>query len=242
MMYLVVSIIKQKKTITFYRNGVSLGVAYTNIDKKVPLYPAIDFSTQGSEIDIVKPKFKKEKKKKESDSDKSDSESEDEDELPRFQPKLGSTTVTYQKAHKIALYTGSSGWNGTALGKKAKKYSIKILGECQSLMYGFAPKTINKAGNNYTTCGYYFYLYNGCSYGQNGKNGDSFSSEYGNAIDTIYGAIYNSKKGFIEIYKNGKLLGKPHENIKGKKGLLPAFDFYEPNSKIQFVTGKFKKH
>jgi len=89
---------KAKKTITFYRNGVSLGVAYTNIDKKVPLYPAIDFSTQGSEIDIVKPKFKKEKKKKESDSDKSDSESEDEDELPRFQPKLGSTTVTYQKS------------------------------------------------------------------------------------------------------------------------------------------------
>jgi len=64
MMYLVVSIIKQKKTITFYRNGVSLGVAYTNIDKKVPLYPAIDFSTQGSEIDIVKPKFKKEKRRR----------------------------------------------------------------------------------------------------------------------------------------------------------------------------------
>jgi len=35
-----------------------MGVAYTGLDKKVDLYPAFDFDTNGGEVEFVKPKFK----------------------------------------------------------------------------------------------------------------------------------------------------------------------------------------
>jgi len=98
-----------------------------------------------------------------------------------------------KKKNKIAKYNSSS-WQGTALGTLSHKYSIKILAECASLMMGFAPKTINKAGDNYTKCGWYFYLYNGSLYGQDGKSGQSFVSDFGNQVNTIYGADYDKKK------------------------------------------------
>jgi hypothetical protein len=101
----------------------------------------------------VKFKEKKEKKKKESKSD-SEEEEEDEDEIPTFQPKLGSETIKYEKKKKIAIYPfGSNDWKGTALGTRTTKYSIKILDKCNNLMIGFAPKDIDKNGENNIKCG-----------------------------------------------------------------------------------------
>jgi len=53
---------KKKKTITFYKNGENLGVAFANVDKKVELFPAFDFYNNGSTIEFVK--FKNKVKKK----------------------------------------------------------------------------------------------------------------------------------------------------------------------------------
>jgi hypothetical protein len=54
---------KKKGEISYYYNGESIGTAYTGINKKVDLYPAIDFTTASSEVEFIKPKFKKSKKK-----------------------------------------------------------------------------------------------------------------------------------------------------------------------------------
>jgi len=57
-------IIRKKKTITFYREGLSLGVAYMSINKKdrSPDHPSLDFSSANGEVEIVKFKVKKDKK------------------------------------------------------------------------------------------------------------------------------------------------------------------------------------
>jgi len=140
----------------------------------------------------------------ESGSDKSDKDSEDEEEeeeedgeggggLPKFQKKLSSTFHTFDKKLRVSSHSASSSWH-TCMATKANKYSIKILSGCSCMMMGFAPKNINLNGSNYNSCGYYFYNYNGTLYSGNGKSGTSFSNDYGNQVNTIYGAVYDKKK------------------------------------------------
>jgi hypothetical protein len=49
---------KKKGEITIYKDKTSIGIAYTGL-KKLELFPTIDFSTNGCEVQLVKPKFKK---------------------------------------------------------------------------------------------------------------------------------------------------------------------------------------
>jgi hypothetical protein len=48
---------KSKGEITIYKNGTLLGVAVKDI-KNLTLYPAVDFYTQNSQVEFVKPNFK----------------------------------------------------------------------------------------------------------------------------------------------------------------------------------------
>jgi hypothetical protein len=38
-----------------------LGIAYKDIDKKIKIYPALDFDTSGGEVEFCKGKYKKKK-------------------------------------------------------------------------------------------------------------------------------------------------------------------------------------
>jgi len=49
---------KKKGTITFYKSGASIGVAFTDL-KKLDLYPAFDFYDFGSTAELIKGKYKK---------------------------------------------------------------------------------------------------------------------------------------------------------------------------------------
>jgi len=178
--------------------------------------------------------------KSESDSDSSKSEeSEDEDSIPKFEPKLSSSTITFSKKNLIAKYNGD-GWQGTALGKKSTKFFIKLNNsQCNYLMIGMAPKNINKSGDNYSSCGFYFYITNGSLYSQNGDSDKSYTSG-DESQGIIYGVKWDKNKGTISYNKNGqKSFGIAFSNLK-KMELLPAFDFDTNGSEIQFVKGKFK--
>jgi len=80
-------------------------------------------------------------------------------------------------------------------------------------MVGFAPKTINLSISNYSSNGYYFYVYNGSLYGTGTSGGTGFASG-GDSQGTEYGFQYNGKKGEITIWKNGQKLGIAFKNIK----------------------------
>jgi len=128
---------------------------------------------------------------------KSEEEEEDSDSdgIPRFTPKLSSTTLKFSKGNKVATYSGSSNWQGTALASKSLKWGVKLLNNCSDLMIGLAPKSINKSGNNYNSCGYYFYTSNGYKYAQSNLCQSFTSGGYANG--TVYGFEYNKKKRWI---------------------------------------------
>jgi len=128
----------------------------------------------------------------ESKSEEEEEEDSDSDGIPRFTPKLSSTTLKFSKGNKVATYSGSSNWQGTALASKSLKWGVKLLNNCSDLMIGLAPKSINKSGNNYNSCGYYFYTSNGYKYAQSNLCQSFTSGGYANG--TVYGFEYNKKK------------------------------------------------
>jgi len=80
-------------------------------------------------------------------------------------------------------------------------------------MVGFAPKNINKSGNNYSQCGYYIHLANGYKYAQGGicsqfSNGSHYQQ------NTVIGMKYNRKKGEITFYKDKQSLGVAYNSLK----------------------------
>jgi len=140
-------------------------------------------------------------------SDSKSSSDEDDDGPTKFNSKLSSTTFKFSKKNKIATFN-SSGWTGTAIGvKKVEKYAIKLLSSnCNGCMVGFAPKNINKNGNNYNQVGYYFYLSNGYKYSQGNVCQIFIGGSHGQQ-GTVIGMKYNKKKGEIYLYKEKKQYG-----------------------------------
>jgi len=106
-------------------------------------------------------------------------------------------------------------------------------------MIGLAPKTINKGGNNYSSCGYYLYIANGTLYSQKGDSNKSYSSG-DQSQGTVYGVKYNKGKGTVTYYKNGQSMGVAYTGLDKKVILFPAFDFDTQNGEIEFVKPKFK--
>jgi hypothetical protein len=159
-------------------------------------------------------------------SDKESEESEEEEEsgggIPKFMPKLSSSSCSYSNKNRTATYQKSS-WAGTILASKSNKWATKLGQNCGYLMVGMAPKTINKDTSNYSSNGYYLYTSTGGMYGTGGLSNKSFTqSDYN--VGTVYGFVYDKKKGTLTIYKNGQKLGVAVDNIK-KLELYPAFDF-----------------
>jgi len=76
--------------------------------------------------------------------------------------------------------------------KKNPKYAFKMIKNCTAIMFGYAPKNINKSGNNYNSCGYYVYSANGYKYGQ-GISCSQFQSGM-NQNNVAYGIKYDKKK------------------------------------------------
>jgi len=106
-------------------------------------------------------------------------------------------------------------------------------------MIGFAPKNINKAGDNYASCGYYIYNSSGGLYSQNGDSDKGYGSGDENQ-GTIWGTKWDKKKGTISYNKGGqKNMGVAFTGIK-KLQLLPAIDFCTNGSSIEFVKLKWK--
>jgi len=179
------------------------------------------------------------KSSKDSDSE-SGSESEEEKSsggLPKFLPKLSHTSYSYSNKNRTCTWSGSS-WQGTAVATKTSKYAVKLGSNCGYLMLGFAnPKNLNKFSSNYSNGGYYLYTSTGGLYG-GGSSNKSFT-QYDYNVGTIYGFIYDKKKGKIVIYKNGTKLGDAWTGIKNLT-LHPVFDFYYSGSTIDFVKPKFK--
>jgi hypothetical protein len=178
------------------------------------------------------------------DSEKSESEEEESEEeessggIPKFDPKISSSSCTYSKDKRTATYTKSS-WAGTILATKSNKWATKLGANCGYLMVGMAPKTIQKDTSNYSSNGYYLYTSTGGMYGTGGLSNKSFtSSDYNQG--TVYGFVYDKKKGTLTIYKNGTKLGVAVDNIK-KLELYPAFDFYYQNATAELVKAKFSK-
>jgi len=127
-----------------------------------------------------------------SSSESEDSSESESDGVPKFQPKMSSTTLKFSKGNRVATYSGNSNWQGTALASKSTKWGIKLLNNCSDLMIGMAPKNINKSGNNYNSIGYYFYTSNGYKYATSNLC-QSFSSG-GSNNGTNYSFDYNKKK------------------------------------------------
>jgi len=187
-----------------------------------------------------------------SDGSEKDSEEEEEEE-EEGEEETGSSSVatwdpknshasyyTFDKKKRIATYTcGSSSWYGTAVGKKTNQFSLKLGSSCTYFMFGFADASkINKSASNYSSGGHYYYPSGSCLYGV-GSVG-SFQG-LDNNQGSIYGMKYDSKKGEISIYKEGKLVGVAFKGIKKIKNLGPALDAYYQNSTYEFVKGKFSK-
>jgi len=128
-------------------------------------------------------------------SEKSESEEEEEEEgggIPKFLPKLSSSSCTYSNKNRTATYQKSS-WAGTILASKSNKWATKLGSNCGYLMVGMAPKTITKDASNYSTNGYYLYTSTGGIYGTGNISNKSFtSSDYNQG--TIYGFVYDKKK------------------------------------------------
>jgi len=145
----------------------------------------------------------------------------------------------FQKKNKVAKYT-SDDWQGTALGSKSSKFGVKLVNSsCMYLMIGMAPKNINKSGNNYTSCGFFFYITSGTLYSQNGDSDKSYASG-DESQGVIYGVKWDKNKGTISYNKNGgKTFGVAFQGLK-KLALLPAVDFCTNGSEIEFVKAKFK--
>jgi len=106
-------------------------------------------------------------------------------------------------------------------------------------MIGMAPKNINKSGNNYTSCGYYFYITSGTLYSQNGDSDKSYGSGNENQ-GAIYGVKWDKNKGTISYNVNGqKNFGVAFTGLK-KLQLLPCIDFCTNGSEISFEKCKWK--
>lgn len=175
-----------------------------------------------------------------SNSSNSDSSDEDEDDGPStFNPKASSSSIKFSKKNKVATYN-SSDWNGTAIGiKKAEKYAIKLLtSNCNGLMVGYAPKNINKNGNNYNQVGYYFYLSNGYKYSQGNVCQIFVGGSHGQQ-GTVIGMKYNKKKGEITLFKEKNNQGVIWSGIKNLS-LFPCIDFSTNAASIELVKPKFK--
>jgi hypothetical protein len=140
--------------------------------------------------------------------------------------------LTESEDKRSLTYSGSSNWQGSALGTPINKYSFKVTGPCSNLMAGFSPEDIKIEGNNYSGGkGFYLYLNNWSLYGK-GKSGTSYTSG-SNTINTIVTCEWNPDEGTIKFYHNGTDKGVAYTGVPNS-GLVPAFDFYDSGSSIEF--------
>lgn len=107
-------------------------------------------------------------------------------------------------------------------------------------MYGFCPDNkYTQSSSNYSN-GHTWYVNSSCLYGSNFYNGSSSFPQGETTSGTIYGAVYNKKKGEIYFYKNSKFIQIGFVNLKNLK-MFPIIDSYDSNATFQFSKGKYKK-
>jgi len=129
-----------------------------------------------------------------SDSKSEGSDDEESSSVPKFNPKMSSTNFTFSNKNRKVVFNGTS-WNGTVLGTKCSKYTIKVGTLLYGyLMMGFAPKNINLSGSNYTSCGYYLYITNGTLYSQGGQSGSTYQGGFAYSSGSLVGAQWDKKK------------------------------------------------
>ncbi|EFC35970.1 predicted protein, partial [Naegleria gruberi] len=90
-----------------------------------------------------------------------------------FDPQYCSANLVLETPTRLKK-TNTSDLNSNVLGTKSNHFKVKLISNCNSLMIGFAPKSINvNETNNNTKCGYYLYTTTGTIYSQNGESNKS---------------------------------------------------------------------
>jgi hypothetical protein len=123
---------------------------------------------------------KEESNEEESVDEKEKSEDESEDEIqeggiPKFQKIYTAKTIILSKKNRLATYTLTNQWKGSAVGTKCKKYSVKLSNNTNLMVGHNNPKKMNISLYNHGHSGYYFYCYDGKLYSELGDQGKAYS-------------------------------------------------------------------
>lgn len=101
-------------------------------------------------------------------------------------------------------------------------------------MVGLAPKTnFQKDHYNYTTCGYYFYIYTGTLYSQAGDNNKEYHERI--RLPTTIEVYFNKQQKTIGFKFDGVDKGVAFEDVDVSQDLFPALDFYDAGAKLELL-------
>ena len=133
---------------------------------------------------------------------------------------------------------GSNGtFNCGALGSKpCTGFSVRLIRNCGNLMIGVATKSnssYKKDGNNYGTCGYYLYCFNGNLYSERGDYGKQYIDASCSSDGTVIGVKIN-EHGYLRFSVNGEDKGVAFWGLPLDE-LYAAFDLWDANCEFEFV-------
>jgi SPRY domain len=129
------------------------------------------------------------------------------------------TNITASKTINTGSHTGLI-WDASI-----HKYTVTVYAcSGMDIMVGFAPsKLFDVSKDNFTSCGWYLYLYSGTLLSENGDFYKAYCSacKVGNTIT----CIYNASTSEISFERNGVSLGVAFTNVNGED-IAPAVQLY----------------
>lgn len=150
-----------------------------------------------------------------------------------FDPTYCSTHLMLSHNNKRVLKDAKPETNRSALGTKCNKFSIRLIKNCGGLMVGMAPRTINKEGRNWNSCGWYLHCGTGCLFSQDNLRKREYMPKENYAEGTII-EVELSSEGDLSYTVDGEPMGVAYQGLKDMD-LYPAFDMWRDNCEFEFL-------
>jgi SPRY domain len=149
----------------------------------------------------------------------------------RAHSSLELTVIDDYTSIAVEKITGPNHYTGCIWDASIHKYTVTVnKSKDMIITIGFAPsKFFDVSKQNYDSCGWYLWLYDGTLFSQNGDRNRAYNSRC-IAGDTIT-CIYNASTCEISFEKNGVSLGVAFTNVKGED-IAPAVELRNEGDSI----------
>ena len=212
------TVIREGAKISFEKNGVSLGVAWTDVPSDLVLYPYIDIYSKGAAVTFIQ-------------------------ELKWNTLKKSSALTVSTDGLKAYKSSGGDAWNCSVLGDNpCNRYSVKYdaKGANGDIMIGFSSlKDMDVGISNYTKKGSWaLYCNGGTLYSGSGDSAKSYLG-VSPSVGEVITVVRDGTK--INFERNGVSCGVAFSDIPTDAILYPYLDIYSKDASLTIIPNYASK-